>query len=116
MYYLSKIINLFCSNSVPKLTPGYGTDYYFHFPSILAKSNDLILLKVQKTCFFSYLSLLSIFLYTKTQRTLMISSTYMADQKILVSNQATGFAVITCELEMCGSSFFSLFFILSYFQ
>ena len=52
MYCLSKIINLYCSNSVPKLTPGYVTDYYFHFPPILAKSNDLILLKVQKPCFF----------------------------------------------------------------
>ena len=40
-----KIINLLCSNSEPKLTPGYSTDYYFHFPPIRTKFNDLILLK-----------------------------------------------------------------------
>ena len=60
-----KIINLFCSNNEPKLTPGYSTDYYFHFPPIPAKFNDLILLKVKKL-FFSYLPLLSIFLYVLT--------------------------------------------------
>ena len=54
MHCLSKIINHLCSNSVPKLTPGYDTDSYFHFPPIPAKSNDLILLKVEKLCFFTY--------------------------------------------------------------
>ena len=46
-----KIINLFCSNSESKLTPRYSIEYYFHFLPILAKSNDLISLKVQKLCF-----------------------------------------------------------------
>ena len=80
MYCMSKMINNFCSNSVPKLTPGYGTDHYFHFLPIPTKSNNLILLKVQKMLFFSYLSLLDNFLYAKTQRTSMISSRYLADQ------------------------------------
>ena len=51
MYCLSKLINLFCSNSVHKLTPGYAFDHYFLFTPIPTKSNDLTLLKVQKPCF-----------------------------------------------------------------
>ena len=46
-----KIINLFCSISQPKLSPGYNTDYYFHFQPTPAKFKDFILLKVQKPCF-----------------------------------------------------------------
>lgn len=51
---MSKIINCFCSKSLPKLTPGYSTDYYFHFISTPAKSNDPISLKVQKPFFFNF--------------------------------------------------------------
>ena len=62
-----KIINLFCSISQPKLTPGYNTDYYFHFPPTPAKFKDFILLKSPKTMlFFSYSPLLSMFLYVLT--------------------------------------------------
>lgn len=51
---MSKIINCFCSKSLPKLTPGYSTDYYFHFISTPAKSNDPISLKVQKPFFLNF--------------------------------------------------------------
>ena len=63
------------------------------FYTILAKSNDLILFKVWKSCFY-YLPLLSIFLYAKTQRNLMISSRYLTDELVLQSDWTTGFAVI----------------------
>ena len=58
-----------------------------------AKSNDLILFKVWKSYFY-YLPILSIFLYAKTQRNLMISSRYLTDELILQSDWTTGFAVI----------------------
>ena len=63
------------------------------FYTIPAKSNDLILFNVWKSWFY-YLPLLSIFLYGKTQRNLMISSRYLTDELILQSEWTTGFAVI----------------------
>ena len=63
------------------------------FYTIPAQSNDLISFKVWKSCFY-YLPLLSIFLYAKTQRNLMISSRYLTDELILHSDWTTGFAVI----------------------
>ena len=63
------------------------------FYRIPAKSNDLILFNVWKSCFY-YLPLLSIFLYAKTQRNLMISSRYLTDELILQSDWTTGFAAI----------------------
>ena len=63
------------------------------FYTIPAQSNDLISFKVWKSCFY-YLPLLSIFLYAKTQRNLMISSRYLTDELILQSDWTTGFAVI----------------------
>ena len=65
----------------------------FLFYTIPAQSNDLISFKVWKSCFY-YLPLLSIFLYAKTQRNLMISSRYLTDELILQSDWTTGFAVI----------------------
>ena len=63
------------------------------FYTIPVKSNDLILFKVWKSCFY-YLPLLTIFVYAKTQRNLMISSRYLTDELILQSDWTTGFAVI----------------------
>ena len=63
------------------------------FYTIPAQSNDLISFKVWKSCFY-YLPLLSIFLYAKTKRNLMIPSRYLTDELILQSDWTTGFAVI----------------------
>ena len=50
---------------------------------------------------------------SKDTKKIMISPRYLADQ----SDWTTGFAVITCELEMQGGSLlFILFFILCYVQ
>ena len=91
---------------------GLKHHYYFHFTPIPAKSNGLILLKVQKPCLFTtYPCWLSS--YIQRHRKLMLSFRYLTDQLILQSDQTTWFAVITCQQEMHGGSFlFPLLFIL----
>ena len=86
------------------------------FYTIPAQSNDLISFKVWKSCFY-YLPLLSIFLYAKTQRNLMISSRYLTDELILQSDWTTGFAVINWtrnasknKLEAISFSFYCSFY------